>query len=81
MLVSDLGGGDVVFIDVASRKIVKSLNVGKNAEGILIQPDGTRAYVAAADDNTVVIVDLKSLEITGKIPTGKEPDGMAWAVR
>ena len=81
VLISDLGGGDVVFVDVASRKIVKRLNVGKNAEGILIVPDGSRAYVAASEDNKVVIIDLKKLEIAGEIPTGKGPDGMAWAVR
>jgi len=81
VLISDLGGGDVVFVDVASRKIVKRLNVGKNAEGILIVPDGSRAYVAASEDNKVVIIDLKKLEMAGEIPTGKGPDGMAWAVR
>ena len=66
VLISDLGSGEVVFVEAASRKIVKRLSVGKNAEGIVIQPDGTRAFVAAADDNAVVVVDLKSLEISGK---------------
>ena len=78
VLISDLGSGDVVFVDVASRKVAKRLNVGKNAEGILIPPDGLKAYVAAAADNKVVIIDLKRLEVTGEIPTGKGPDGMAW---
>jgi YVTN family beta-propeller protein len=81
VLISDLGSGDVIFVEAASRKIIKRLNVGKNAEGILIQPDGTRAFVAAADDNEVVVVDLKTLQIVGKVATGKGPDGMAWAVR
>jgi YVTN family beta-propeller protein len=80
-LISDLGSGDLVFVDVAARKVIKRLSVGKNAEGILIQPDGARAYVAAADDGRVVIVDLKALEIVGRIATGNGPDGMAWAVR
>jgi hypothetical protein len=26
-------------------------------------------------------VDLKSLEVTGRIEAGKQPDGLAWAVR
>ena len=81
VLISDLGSGDVVFVDVANRKVIKRLSAGKNAEGILIQPDGVRAYVAAADDGAVVIIDLKTLEIVGKIATGNGPDGMAWAVR
>jgi YVTN family beta-propeller protein len=78
VLISDLGGGGVVVVDVASRKVVKRINVGKVAEGILIVPDGSRAYVAAAADNKVVILDLKKLEISGEIATGHGPDGMAW---
>lgn len=81
VLISDLGSGDLVFVDVASQKVAKRLNVGRNAEGILIVPDGSRAYVAAAADNKVVIIDLKTRQIVGEILTGKGPDGMAWAVR
>ena len=80
VVISDLGSGDVVFVDVAGGKVVKRLNVGKNAEGILIAPDGSRAYVAAAADNKVVILDLKKLEIAGEFRTGNGPDGMALAV-
>jgi hypothetical protein len=29
----------------------------------------------------VAIVDLKTLEVTALIEAGKEPDGLAWAVR
>ena len=78
VLISDLGSGDVVILDAPGRKIIKSVNVGKNAEGILIQPDGSRAFIAAASDDKVVILDLKSLNIAGEIHTGKGPDGMAW---
>ena len=81
VLISDLGGGDVVIMEAGNRQIVKRINVGRNAEGILIVPDGTRAYVAASADDKVVIIDLKKLEIAGEIRTGKGPDGMAWAVR
>lgn len=81
VIISDLGSGDVVFVDASSRKIAKRLNIGKNAEGILIVPDGSRAYVAASADNKVVILDLKRMEVVQEIHTGKGPDGMAWAVR
>jgi hypothetical protein len=29
----------------------------------------------------VAIVDLKTLDVTGRVSTGTGPDGMAWAVR
>jgi YVTN family beta-propeller protein len=42
------------------------------------RPDGSRAYVAAADERKVVVVDLKSLTVTGQVAAGGGPDGMAW---
>jgi YVTN family beta-propeller protein len=45
-----------------------------------MQPDGTRAFVACSPDNYVSVIDLKSLEVTGHIDVGQEPDGLAWAV-
>jgi YVTN family beta-propeller protein len=46
-----------------------------------MQPDGSRAYVACTPDDYVAVIDLKSLEVTGRIDAGKQPDGLAWAVR
>src|SRR5690349_16077699 len=81
VLISDLGNNALVVVDAASRKVVKRLNPGRQPEGILIAPDGARAYVAVAGEKNVAILDLKTLEVTASIPTGNGPDGMAWAVR
>jgi YVTN family beta-propeller protein len=75
------GGGGLAVFDAASRREVKRVNVGHGAAGILMQPDGTRAYVACSPDNYVVVIDLKTLEITGHIDAGHQPDGLAWATR
>ena len=77
-LVSDLGAGDLVVVDVASHSERKRVHVGTNVAGILIPPDGKRAYVACTADNQVAIVDLQTFAVTGRIQTGKGPDGMAW---
>ncbi len=77
-LISDLGSGDLVVMDVASRKEVKRMNLGKNAEGILILPDGSRAFVAVSGDNKVVLVHLKTWAVATQSLSGNDPDGMAW---
>ncbi len=77
-LISDLTSGDLIVVDVASKKVTKKLPVGRGVAGILIQPDGARAYCAATGDNWVAVIDLKTLEMTGKIATGTGPDGMDW---
>ena len=44
-------------------------------------PDGSRAFVACTPDNYVAVIDLKTMEMVGKLDAGGGPDGMAWAVR
>ena len=78
VLVSDPRGNEVVVLDAATRKEIKRLKPGKGPTGILMAPDGSRAYIAASGDNQLAILDLKTLEFTGRIPTGENPDGMAW---
>jgi YVTN family beta-propeller protein len=81
VFVSTLGGPDLVVLDTATRKEVQRVPIGHGAAGILMQPDGQRAYVACTPDDYIVVIDLKSLTVTGKINAGKQPDGLAWAVR
>jgi DNA-binding beta-propeller fold protein YncE len=77
-LISDLAGGELVILEVASRRVVKRMPLGKMPEGILLDPNGTRAFIAVAGDNRIDILDLKTLTITGRLETGAGPDGMAW---
>jgi YVTN family beta-propeller protein len=78
VLVSDLGGGEVVILDANSRKQVKRLALGKAPEGILLEPGGARAFIAVSGDNHIAVLDLKTLNVTSRIETGRGPDGMAW---
>jgi YVTN family beta-propeller protein len=78
VLISDLMGGDLVFVDVKSRKETKRLHLGQGCAGIQMVPDGSRAFVAVSRNDKVAVIDLKSMTVTGEIPTGKGPDGMAW---
>src|SRR5262249_53241511 len=81
VLISDLGNNALVVVDTAVRKVVRRLNLGRQPEGVLISPDGAHAYVAVAGEKNIAILDLKTLEVKTRIPTGAGPDGMAWAVR
>jgi YVTN family beta-propeller protein len=74
-------GGNLAVFDAATRQEVKRLDLGRGAAGILMQPDGARAYVACSPDNYVAVIDLKTLKEVGRIDAGRGPDGMAWAVK
>lgn len=47
--------------------------------GIEISPRGDRAYVAAANADAIVILDLESWKPVGTLTAGREPDGMAYS--
>lgn len=78
---SRLDSGEVAVLDAATRKVTKRISVGHGGAGILMQPDGKRAYVACTPDNYIAVIDLASLSVVGHIESGPGPDGMAWAVR
>lgn len=77
VLVSDLGSGELVVFEVATRTIKTRIAVGRSPTGILI-PDNEHAYVAVSGENRIAVIDLKSLRISRTIDAGNNPDGMAW---
>ena len=81
VLLSDSEGDQLVVLDRATRKERARLKMGRSPEGILITPDGSRAYVAQEGANDIAVIDLKTLAVSGHISPGNGPDGMAWAVR
>ncbi|MFZ0743980.1 MAG: cytochrome D1 domain-containing protein [Terracidiphilus sp.] len=73
-------GSALVVFDAATRKEVKRLPNVHASGGILMQPDGARAYVACGRDGYVAAIDLKTLEMVGHVDVAG-PDGLAWAVQ
>jgi YVTN family beta-propeller protein len=81
VLISTLRDGDLVIYDAASRKEFKRVQIGHGAAGILVDPAGSRAFIACGPDNYIAVLNLKTFEVTGHIDVGGEPDGLAWAIR
>ena len=81
VLISTLRSGDLYVYDVATHKEIKRIPMGHGAAGILVDPDGSRAFVGCTPDNYVAVIDLKKLEVSGHIDVGGGPDGLAWAVQ
>jgi YVTN family beta-propeller protein len=80
VLITSLRTGDLFIYDAASHKEIKHLNTGRGAAGILVDDDGSRAFIGCTADNYVAVVDLKTLEVSGHIDI-RGADGLAWAVR
>ena len=67
------------MFDAASRKLLATVDVGAVPVGIVITPDGRRAFVANTNANQVTVIEVASRKILRTFSTGTEPDGMAWA--
>jgi DNA-binding beta-propeller fold protein YncE len=80
VLISSLRTGDLFIYDAVSRQELKRINLAGSAAGILLDTDGSRAFVGCTSDNYVAVIDLKTLKVTKHIDLGGA-DGLAWAVR
>jgi YVTN family beta-propeller protein len=81
VFISSLRGSGLVILDSATRMEMKRVQIGHGAAGIQMLPNGSRVYVACTPDNYVAVIDLKTLEVSGRINAGPQPDGLAWAVQ
>ncbi|WP_299585318.1 YncE family protein [Mucilaginibacter sp.] len=80
VLITSLRTGDLFVYDAASHQELKRLNTGRGAAGILVDDDGSRAFIGCTADNYVAIINLKTLEVAGHIDI-RGADGLAWAIR
>ena len=80
VLITSLRTGDLFIFDTATHLEIKRLKTGKGAAGILIDDDGSRAFIGCTADNYVAVINLKTLEVSGHIAVAGA-DGLAFAVR
>jgi YVTN family beta-propeller protein len=65
--------GEVHFLNLKTRKVVKKLTTGAGANTPLISPDGKTLYVLNQFENTVTQIDLKSQKIVASEGVLREP--------
>ena len=63
----------IYFVSLPDLKIVGETKVGHHPDWITLTPDGKRAYIAAAGDNAVTVVDTATLKEVARIPVGQVP--------
>jgi YVTN family beta-propeller protein len=71
--------GTMFAYSLPDLKLIGSVQVGSHPEWLTLTPDGKKAYIAAAGDNRVSVVDIASLKETARIPVGQVPKRNATA--
>ena len=73
--------GNLTVFDAHRHAEVKRIPLGRGAAGVLVSPDGQHVFASCSPDGYVAVIDVATWTVSGKIVVGKEPDGLAWAVR
>lgn len=71
----DRAADGIVVIDLATRKVLRTLKGITDPEQIAISPDGTRLYVASEDSGQLMVIGSDG-RMLGAYPVGGEPEGV-----
>jgi YVTN family beta-propeller protein len=71
-------GGNLVVIDIAARKVVGNLDFGKGVRPHcpIFGPKDGLLYVTTELENSVTVIDPRTLKIVGAVPTGQAESHM-----
>jgi DNA-binding beta-propeller fold protein YncE len=69
----------VGLVDLSSMRVVRTLEVPKAPQEVLVRPDGKVAYVSCDSSGKVAAIDLQNWTVHKLIDVGPVDDGLAWA--
>ncbi len=64
---------DIVVAELAVNSVIATPEVGEGPQAVVISPDGTRAYVANADGDSVTVLNTADHSTVGTITVGGSP--------
>ena len=67
------------FIDTATFKVVGTVETGKGAHGIVIDPLSQYAYITNIYGNEVAVLDIAAQKVIAKVQTGAGPNGISFS--
>lgn len=70
-------GRTVSVIDLARLEVVKTLETGPGAHGVVVTMDGRYAFVTNTYGNTVSVIEVAGLKVVATVPVGKGPNGVS----
>lgn len=73
----DRSADGVGVVDLATRKLVRTLPSGQDPETFDLSPDGKTLFVSNEETAEMSALDVQSGAIRGRAPVGHEPEGVA----
>lgn len=77
LVAAESASNRLVFIGVASRKVLGTVVVGKDPGPMVILPDSSKVFVADTGENKISAVDLASRQLLSNLELSSKPSFMA----
>jgi YVTN family beta-propeller protein len=71
---TNFAGDTIHIIDPATNKVVGKIDGMEATHGITVAPDGSRIYISEEANNTLTVIDGKTLKVTKAIPLSGNPN-------
>jgi len=75
--IANSADGTVSVIDITINKVITTLAVGRNPQGVSVNPDGSKVYVTNNSSKTVSVISTASNTIISTVNVGSLPTGIA----
>jgi len=79
LYIAHMNAGQLVVFDVATRRVIATLDGFDRVHGVLAVPQLGRVYASVTGRHEVAVVDAKSLTVLARVPGIDYPDGIAYA--
>lgn len=77
LFIAHLGDSEVIVFNTITSRVVGRIPNIASVHGVLAVSQIGRVYATATGANEVVAIDMDTLQVTARVPTGAYPDGMA----
>jgi YVTN family beta-propeller protein len=75
----DRPGTTVSLIDTTTFTVARTVETGRGAHGVVVDPSSQHAYVTNLYGNDVAVLDLDELRVVARIPVGDKPNGISYS--
>ncbi|HKU76424.1 MAG TPA: YncE family protein [Pyrinomonadaceae bacterium] len=79
VLVAHNDSKNLVMFEAARRRLIHIIPLSVTPKVLEVSPDGKRAFITSPSTDKAMVIDLVALKEVSTFPTGKTPDGIAWA--
>ena len=70
-------GTTVSVIDIGQRRVINTVETGAGAHGVIVDREGSQAFVTNIYAGTVSVLDLKAMKVVANIAVGHSPNGVS----